>query len=762
MIVREEIIFKKSTGKFSESMSKKKNTNKKSSVPKKRKKTSSVSTKAPFVSKLIFRDTTSDQDDLYKKIFKGLAAFILIATVALALGSGMNGDDSFQNDYSVKIIDFYTSMGADTSCFKHPKGPIQYYGGFFELTSGIINKTLGFTPDDHAYHDVRHVWNAIFGFFAMLFIGLFAKEIGGWRAGILALGMAFLSPRFLGHSLMNPKDIPFAMGYIMAIYYLARLIKQLPKPENKTLIGLGGGIAIAFGLRVGGLLIPAYVAMFVGLAFLLQYGFGGFTSNTKELGKYVAYAAIPSILGVAVGTLFWPYGLVDPINHIPETLKEFSKLSVNIRSLFEGEMVFGGSVPPDYLPKWVFMTIPIFSIAGLLLFFIFSKKIFEKYTPLLTFMAIFVGLFPFIYVIIQGSTLHDGWRHTIFAYTGVVASAALAWNYLLDAFKSNKILTYVIAGALGLMALESTVFIVRNHHYPYIYFNALSGGIQSAYGSYETDYWGVSLKQAVDWMDKEGIISTDLEEPITLVSNFSYNLNKYINRTYQGKVKTGYVRYRQRYDKEWDYGLFLTRFVRGTHIKDGIYPPKSSIVHTIEANGVPLVIILKNENNNVYRGVQASKKQNWEEAYQILQPESAKYPDNEVIWTELARASINLSKLPEAKVALDKALEIEPDNLQAHNLLGNYYSMIGDLAKAEATFYKTFEFEPKNSVGYYYLATIKQQRDGDTQAAIELANKSIEVNPRFKQGYALAALLYEQAGDAERAKLYRDAMAKVK
>jgi hypothetical protein len=741
-------------------MTKRKNI-KKGSTTKKSKRNQS-SSKNVYESKLVFREITTEKDELYKKIFKGLAAFVLVVTVALALGSGMNGDDSFQNDYSVKIIDFYTSMGADTSCFKHPKGPIQYYGGLFELSSGIINSTLGLTPDDHAYHDVRHVWNALFGFFAMLFIGLLAKEIGGWRAGILALGMAFLSPRFLGHSLMNPKDIPFAMGYIMSIYYLARLIKQLPKPDKTTLWGLAGGIGIAFGMRVGGLLIPAYVVMFVGLAFLLRYGFGGLTSKPKELGKYVAYAAIPSLVGLIFGVLVWPYALVDPFNHIPETLKEFSKLSVNIRSLFEGVMVFGGDVPSNYLPKWVGMTIPVFSIVGIILFFTFIKKIFQKHTPLLTFMAIFVGLFPFIYVMIQGSTLHDGWRHTIFAYTGIVVSSALAWNYVLDAFKTNKTITYVVAGALTLMALEPAVFIIRNHHYPNLYFNALSGGINGAYGSYETDYWGVSLKQAIDWMGQEGIISTDLEEPITIVSNFSYNLNKYINKTYQGKVKTGYTRYRQRYDKQWDYALFLTRFVRGTHIKEGIYPPESSVIHTIESNGVPLVVILKNDDDLIFNGVQASKKQNWSEAYAALIQETAKHPDNEIAWTELARSCVNLNKFPEAKNAIDKVLSIEPDNLQAHNLLGNYYSLTGDLNKAEATFYKTFEFEPKNSVGYYYLATIKQQRDNDTAGAIELANKSIQVNPRFKQGYALCALLYEQSGDLEKAKLYRDAMAKVR
>ncbi|RMG84621.1 MAG: phospholipid carrier-dependent glycosyltransferase [Bacteroidetes bacterium] len=727
----------------------------------KRKKKPAIASKPAWTSKLVFRDVASDDEAWYKKIFKISAGVALVLMIALALGSGMNGDDSFQNDYSVKIIDFYTSMGKDTSCFHHPKGPIQYYGGLFELTSGVINKSLGLTPDDWAFHDVRHVLNAIFGFFAMLFVGLLAKEIGGWRLGLMAFWMIFLSPRFLGHSLMNPKDIPFAMGYIMAIYYLARLLRQLPAPPRSTLAGLAAGIGIAFGMRVGGLLIVAYVGMFLGLAFILKYGWRGLTERPRELGQYALWGAIPSAAGLFFGLLVWPYGLVDPLHHVPETLREFSKLSVNIRSLFEGEMIFGGDVPIDYLPKWLGMTLPVFTLLGLAGFFVFIKKIFQTYTPVYVFLVLFTGFFPFLYVMAKGSTLHDGWRHTLFGYTPLVIVAALAWDYAFRAWQSNKKITWALAGILAITALEPAAFIVRNHHYPYIYFNVLSGGLKGAYGSYETDYWGVSLRQAIEWMEKEGLLREDLEQPVTIVSNFSYNLQKYLNKKYGGKVKTGYVRYRQRYDKDWDYALFLSRFVRGSHIKEGVWPPQSSVLHTIKADGIPLVIIMKKTDDHLFKGVQAARKQNWAEAYPELKAGVEKHPDDEIGWTELARTCINLQKLDEAKNALDNALRIEPENLQANNLLGNYYMLTGNLAQAEATFFRTFEFEPKNSVGYYYLATIKQQQN-DLSGALEMALKSIEVNPRFKQGYALVATLYEQSGDAARAQLYREAMGKIK
>jgi hypothetical protein len=41
---------------------------------------------------------------------------------------------------------------------------------------------------------------------------------------------------------------------------------------------------------------------------------------------------------------------------------------------------------------------------------------------------------------------------------------------------------------------------VRLHPYEYIFFNRSFGGLRAALGRYETDYWGVSHKEGVDWL----------------------------------------------------------------------------------------------------------------------------------------------------------------------------------------------------------------------------------------------------------------------
>ncbi|MEM9991479.1 MAG: hypothetical protein AAF738_06915, partial [Bacteroidota bacterium] len=426
-----------------------------------------------------------------------------------------------------------------------------------------------------------------------------------------------------------------------------------------------------------------------------------------------------------------------------------------------GEMIYGKDVTASYLPTWLSQTIPLFIPMGLLLFALFIKHTFKKHTPIFLFITLFTFLFPFFYVILQKSTLYDGWRHLIFPYTSLVALAAVAWNYVLATYQQNKTIWYATLGIFAFTALEPAWFIARNYAYPYVYFNPIAGGIQGAFGEYETDYWGVSVKQGIDWLEEEGIISENMQDTVTIMSNFSYQLDKYLKKKYEGKVRTNYVRFRQRYDKDWDYGLFLSRFARGSHLQNGTWPPTDKTVHTVNANNVPLLAILHSKDNNAYLGVQATKRQDWQAVIQYMTQEVQNYPTNEIAWVDLARAYIQMQDMNSASVAIGKALALEPENLQAINLKGLFYLRTGQADKAVETMRASLTFEPKNSVAYYYIALVEKNKK-NLQEALFNAKKSIEVNPKFREGYNLTAEIFEAAGDTENAQLFRQAAAKVR
>jgi tetratricopeptide (TPR) repeat protein len=705
---------------------------------------------------LVEKDFADSSDGLIKKIFWGSFIVMALLTIVLSQGSGLNADEYWQDMYAERYMKWYETMGSDTSAFHHPKGPVQHYGALFELISGYNNKILGNDTYAPGYYNVRHFWVAIFGLLAMLMTGLFTKTMGGWRAGLLALWILFLSPRFLGHSLMNPKDIPFAAGYAMTLYFLAVTLQHMPKPKWQTLLGLAGGIAIGVGVRPGGLLFAAIAGMFIGIEYLLSYGVAAL-GNTKMLGKYLMYGLGTIVVGIFMGFLFWPYALVDPFNHVPESFKAVSDFAVNIRMVFNGAFVFSQDIPSTYTSVWMLKTLPLFSLLGLVAFLVFSKGIFNRYPPLLVWSAVFSFVFPILFVVIGKSPMYDGWRHMIFPYIALVSMVALAWDYLYVKFKENKTVLYVLAAVLGLTALEAAIFIVRNPKLPYVYFNPLAGGVKGAVGEMEIDYWGVSARQAVDWLEDEGIISENMTDTITLASDFNYALERYLKGRYGDRISIRYVKYRQRFDKDWDYAVFGTRFLDPEMLEEGNWPTKRAI-HTIEVNGVPVMAVYKDLDDFAYESKQALNAQDSDRAIEYGLKELEVNPLNEIAIINLANSYLNKSQPEEAAKYIQMYDELVPNNYLTYNLYGSYYMQKNDANQAIESFNKAIELLPDNSVAYYYLGYI-QLLNQNYNEALEYAKKSFEVQPKFKQGYLLAAQILDAMGDTNLANQYRQAAA---
>jgi Tfp pilus assembly protein PilF len=697
----------------------------------------------------------------WKRLFWGAAALLFAVALVLALGSGINGDDEYQNDYSEKLVDYYLSFGQDTAALNIPKGNMQLYGGFFELLTGLTNRALGFSPDDLAYHDVRHIYNVIFGFLAMLFAALFVRELAGWRYGLLALLMIWLSPRFLGHSLMNPKDIPFAMGYIMSVYYMLRWLKNMPQYRWGDLIGLAAGIGIALGLRAGGLLLFAYLGLFAGLDFLFKYGIKGLLKEVKALRLYLLIGLGVALAGFVFALLVWPYAMKSPIAHTMEALGAFSKFGTRIRVLFQGANVMSDQTPWYYSVVWIFQTTPIYALIGIAGGLLGLPLLWKRFGAMPVFIAAFAGIFPIAYIISSGAILYDGWRHLLFAYPGLLILAALFWVELDIRYQAKKMIRYALWAIVVLAMLEPLIFTVRNHAFPYVYFNPLSGGMKGAHGNFEADYWGLSVRQAVERMEREGLLKPRADgQPIVVVSSFSYVLGKYIGKKYEGKVKTNYVKYSQRYNLEWDYGIFPSRYVRGPHLRDGAWPPPSSTVFTIDANGTPMVAVLSGGDKHAFRGEQFIKQGNFAAAAEAFQQELAQHPDNELAWLGLANAYLSLQQPALARDAAQKALDAAPENLMAIFLGGLAQLNMGDQQGAVRSFEEALKVDDEYSVAYYYLAVV-QANNKDYTTALNNLERAIQTNPRFKQAYELAAQIMDQTGNAQRANELRQQAAQL-
>lgn len=701
----------------------------------------------------------SPADPLLRKIFWGLAALGFVVLVGLSFGSGINADDKFQVDYSQKLVNYYGTFGKDTSALNIPDGNMHLYGGFFEVVTGFANKAFGFQPTDLAYHNVRHASSAVLGWVAILCAALFAQLIAGWRAGLITLILMLLSPRFVGDSLMNPKDIPFAAGYMMAIYNMAAVLERMPNPRRWNVIGLAAGLGIALAIRAGGLLPFAMLGLFAGLHFLLKNGGFAAFSNGAVLRKYAMVVVGTGVAGYVLALLFWPYALQAPLKNPFVALSKFADLEVKIRVLYEGVNMMSDKTPWHYPLKWMLYTIPLAVVLGFVGAFLWSFQLLKKYNPLWVALALFAAIFPVFYVIYKNSVIHDGWRHLTFAYPPMCVVAALVWNERIGFFQGKKYAQWAVYGVMGLLLADAGAYIAANPKFPYTYFNPIVGGTKGAFGKFETDYWGVSVRQGIEWLEQQGVLKPDMTEMVVIATNMYYPARQ-LTAKYGDKVKLKYLKWEKRCDDAWDYALYPTRFLDGATLQKGLWPPDNA-VHIVEAGGAPVLAVLKDNGKNCALGMAAMKIGDYPTAIEKFKAEVAYVPDNDLAWANLGQVYLNVDSLERAKAAAEKALEISPDDTQANNLIGMYWMYKNDAAKAKAQFELALKKEPSNPAAWYYLATIARSQ-GDNQTALSNLMSAIKIAPNFRPAYELSAQIYEAQGNMQAAQQFRAALGQMK
>ena len=704
-------------------------------------------------------EATTASDPLLRKVFWGIAALGLVVLVALSFGSGINADDKFQVDYSQKLVSYYSSFGKDTSALYIPDGNMHLYGGFFEVATGFANKMLGYNPEQLAYHNVRHASSAILGWVAILCAGLFAALFAGWRAGILTLVIMLLSPRFVGDSMMNPKDIPFAAGYMMAIYNMAAVLERMPAPRRWNIAGLVAGLAMALAIRAGGLLPFAMLFLFAGLHFWLKNGGLSAFSNFSALKKYTLIVVGTAVAGYALALFFWPFALQKPLDNPFVALSKFSVLEVRIRVLYEGLNIMSDKTPWHYPVKWMLYTIPLAALAGFAGSLLWLFRLLGRYNPLWVLLTLFAAIFPVFYVIYKNSVIHDGWRHLTFAYPPLCVAAALFWNELANAFSGKKYVQWAVYGVVGLLLVDAGAFIATNPKFPYVYFNPIEGGTKGAYGKFETDYWGVSVRQGIEWMEQQGILKENMPEQVVIATNMYYSA-KELTAKYGDKVKLKYLKWEKRCDDAWDYALYPTRFLDGSTLQKGKWPPANA-VHLVEAGGAPILAVLKDTGKNCSLGMAAAKVGDWPTAIEKLKAEVANVPDNDAAWSALGQVYLNVDSLELGKAAAEKALAISPDDSQANNLIGMYWLYKDETAKAKEQFEYSIRRDASNPAAWYYLALIARSQ-GDNQTALNNLMSAIKAAPNFRQAYELSAQIYESVGDPQRAQQFRAALGQIK
>jgi len=397
----------------------------------------------------------------------------------------------------VRLFRYYASLGADAAILGYSNANL--YGGLFDLAGECLERLLPLVP----WYLTRHLLTLACGTAAVWFAARTAGELAGARAAWLAGAILALTPRWFGHALFNPKDVPFAAAWIAATYLLVRLARSLPSPPLRLWAAFGVAVGLAFAVRIGAVLLGGFAVIVIGVAAAR----GRLSSSSGGDGRRALRGlALAGLVAVALGVTFWPYLQHAGIGGFFRVLAGNADFEWRHGVYFAGEKVKFGEIGRRYLPAWMAIALPLATLLGALLAAAFlPRSPRRRAVPAEAWLALLLSaLFAPVYVVVAATPLYDGVRHMLFVVPALSVVAALGWDELLERLRERAPLRRAAGAALALLALETAAWLVLAHPYEYVYFNPAARMLADAGNRFETEYWGLSGREIARALERLG------------------------------------------------------------------------------------------------------------------------------------------------------------------------------------------------------------------------------------------------------------------
>ncbi len=634
-----------------------------------------------------------------RNAFVASLVFAAILLAFLAPKAAVNVDEQLHYPHAKKVVNWYFTGGADKSCLDTPVTNLKYYGQSVDNFTALINHIFKIENE----FLTRHFTGAFFFWLLLLFSGLVGYQVAGsFLASVVSVIPMLAMPQLFGHAFGNLKDIPFAAGYMAALYYTFRFVKELPQPKWSTCVWLSLAIAFTNSVRIGGLILFGYlglalISILILKPFLLKQIFSTKSSVVRLLGQGLTIL----LIGYFAGLLFWPFALQNVFLHPYESLQVMEQYKVSIRQVFEGEWLWSTLLPWYYLPKWLLISTPEFVFFGFGIFLlIFFKKLINQDGKQLFFelFLLFTLFFPLVYVIVIDANLYSGVRQMIFILPvlAVFSSMGFTFLYYRVTGKSGKTVLLFFSLVLVILPVKHQI---STFPVDYIYFNSISGGNKKAWSNFEYDYYFHGLKKPAEFL-----IELVGNEEVTVASNC--NLSNYFDK--KQNIQYKYVRYLERSSADWDYGLFGVNYIHPELLKNGKWQ-SSEILETFYHKGNPVVVLLKRKDKQDFEGISKSESGKFGEANVLL--EKALQSDKNNVWIilQLAKNALKLSDFENFKRYLQKGREIYPLYEPFYLLEAQYLFDKNEFREAKVVLNELIEINPRYSAAVPLIKAVKEK-----------------------------------------------------
>ena len=429
----------------------------------------------------------TDNKGFLNRIFSGEYTAILAVLVAcLLIGAvivrdyGESLDENNNYRYGHYAIDAY-------QYFFHPQAvapfdtDLNFKGpAYFMLVDGSTGLLQAIFPAWSSINASHFTNFAIYLVGVLIFYLLIRRWVQPWAAFGASL-LFLLQPLFWGHSFINPKDIPYLVCFMASIYLGFRMVDIKETPLAICYVVLAGiMLGLAITIRVAG---P--------LAGLIVLIYGVFRLRAKMIWRAVPYF----LLALAAAYLSWPYLWASPIGHFMESFKTAEYYPFTSRVLFMGKAYLPKNLPWTYFPTLLSLQLTepalLLAVAGLA---IVLKSPLSKQNREI--FLLFLGwlLLPLIGIILIHSIIYNNGRQLYFLVPPIFFLPGVALDRIF------RMLTRPVfrIGLLALIVLPGVFALIRLHPYEYVYYNILVGGTGGASHTYEMDYWSLSLKEAIE------------------------------------------------------------------------------------------------------------------------------------------------------------------------------------------------------------------------------------------------------------------------
>lgn len=524
----------------------------------------------------------------YRSAWFVLCFFVFIGLYTIG-DYGMAWDETFRFQGGDAKLGYYQELLRG----EQPDTHQDVYPGLFDVPLALAHQQF---PELGTRSEKGHLWSFCFGVLGIVSVWRMAALAGGERAGFWALLLFATLPRYYGHIFMNPKDVPLAGTYACALWSLLRVFQQWPKPSWSSVSLLGIVAGLSMSTRIAGFLVLCYFGLFVGLLLLRGYWLQWQVHNSMRcinIGRDLCYwlkrGALAGVIAFTILFIFWPRLHQNPFEQLDDAANTVQNYEWSQNILMAGDFYPASELPIYYTLYWLGVTLSdgalLLFVVGLVLAAvecirrIRGRALDHGLDPRLCALLLFAVVFPLIYLIGTAPVLYDSMRHFLFVLPPLICVSALALEWMLRALHrcESQFGAQAITAMVATSVLLTLVDLVRLHPYQYVYFNRVSGGLPAAYMNRDTDYWGLSYREAAEWLNAN--IPTEAEgglaEYRVLQKNAPWMLEEFLDDRFEIVFDASQA----------NFYVAITRFNLHEEL------PGLALLHVVERQGVPLCFI---------------------------------------------------------------------------------------------------------------------------------------------------------------------------